>query len=78
MFNKIYLGVLAVAFLIMAFLTTFCYLQLQSKGFSPERVVQNFESYDSIYKTVFWISSLVLLVLANIVLWKNRKSWVCG
>lgn len=75
MFNKIYLAVFFVALLVMVSLTIFAYTQLQSIGFPPIQIVQNFESYDFIHKTALWISSLILLVLANIILWTYRKSW---
>ncbi len=75
MLNKIYLVIFAVALLIMSFLTFFCYSQLQSIGFAPAQIVQNFEYYNGTYKLVHLISSLVLLVLSNIILWSYRRSW---
>lgn len=75
MINKIFLAVIAIAAIVMAVLTFLTYSQLQSNGFAPDRIVQNFEYYDTIHKTALWISSLTLLVLANIILWTYRKSW---
>lgn len=75
MLNKIYLALLLIAILVMSVLTFLCYSQLQSIGFAPTQIVQNFDYYDSLHKSILWISSLALLILANIILWTNRKSW---
>lgn len=75
MLNKIYLVIFAVALLIMSFFTFMCYSQLQSIGFAPAQIVQNFESYNGLYKLIHLISSLVLLVISNIILWSYRRSW---
>lgn len=75
MFTKIYLAIFAVAFLVMLTVTILAYTQLQSFGFPPPQIVQNFEYYDGLLKTILWISSILLLVLANVILWTSRKSW---
>lgn len=75
MFTKIYLALFTVALLVIATVTFLAYSQLQSIGFPPPQIVERFEGYDSIYKTFLWISSVVLLVLGNVILWTNRKSW---
>lgn len=75
MFTKIYLALFAVAFLVMLTITFLTYSQLQSIGFPPLTIIDNFQFYDSWYKTLLWITSIALLVLANIILWKNKKSW---
>jgi len=74
MWNKIYLGVLGAAFLVMFVLMylTFSWLQSVDK---PANVVVNYEYNASISRTFLWISSIVLLILANILFWKTRKSW---
>lgn len=75
MFTKIYLALLGISLLVIVTLTFLCYSQLQSIGFAPTQIVENFESYDGFYKTVLWISSIALLILANIILWTSRRSW---
>ncbi len=74
MWNKIYVGVLGLAFLLMFVLTylTFSWLQSVDK---PVNVVANYDYYSNICRTFLWVSSLLLLILANVVLWKMRKSW---
>ena len=74
MWNKIYAVALAVGVLVMVALTYLSYGWLQSVT-KPADVVTNFESYSSLYWTVLCISSLVLLVLANVLLWLTRRSW---
>lgn len=75
MFTKIYLALLGISLLVILTLTFLCYSQLQSIGFAPTQIVENFESYDGFYKTVLWISSIALLILANIILWTSQRSW---
>jgi hypothetical protein len=75
MWTKIYLIFLAVALLTMGFLTYLSYAQLQSIGFAPRDIAASFLSYGGIYWTGLWISSLALLILANVVLWLNRRAW---
>lgn len=74
MWNKIYLAVLAAAILAMAVLLYFPYSWLQSVT-APKDV----EAYYKYYSNMSWlfllISSLVLLLLGNILLWKTRRSW---
>lgn len=75
MWTKIFLIVFAVALLAMFVLTYLSYAQLQSIGFAPRDIAASFLSYASIYWSGLWISSLALLVLANVVLWLNRRAW---
>ncbi len=75
MLNKIFLGLLAVAILMMAALSFLTNSQLTSIGFPPPQIVETFRSYENLHWLAMWISSLVLLVLANVIMWTNRKSW---
>ena len=74
MFSKIYLGLLAIAILVMGTLTFLCYSWLQSIG-DPLNVVQNYKNYAGISWTALWISFISLVVFANIFLWKDGKAW---
>jgi len=74
MWNKIYLVGLALASVAMCVLTYFPYGWLQSKT-DPRDVQTNYLFYADISWTFLLISSLILLVAANIVLWKTRRSW---
>lgn len=74
MFSKIYFIVFAVFFLAESILT--CYLcGWLSSIDDPRAVVSNYEYYSYLSGTFLWISTLILLVLANVHLWKTRKLW---
>lgn len=75
MWTKIYLILFAVALLAMSFLTYLSYTLLQSIGFAPKDIAESFLGFAATYWTFFWISSLVLLVAANVVLWLTRRAW---
>lgn len=75
MLNKIFLILLAVAVLFMAALSYLTNSQLSSIGFPPPQIVETFKSYENLHWLSLWISSLILLVLANVIMWTNRKSW---
>ena len=75
MINKIFFVLLGIAFLLMGILTFLTLTQLQSIGFHPVQIVQNFGGYESLHSTVLWISSIVLLILANVILWTTQKGW---
>ncbi len=75
MFNKMFLGFYALAILVMGILTYIPFDWLQRKGFAPSIIVQTFEYWENWHFTVLWISSLILLGLSNVILWKNRKAW---
>lgn len=74
MWNKIYAGILGAATLAMGVLTylTFSWLQSVDK---PANVVANYTYNAGLSRTFLWVSSIVLLILANVLFWKTRKSW---
>ncbi|MEZ5347161.1 MAG: hypothetical protein R2681_16560 [Pyrinomonadaceae bacterium] len=74
MLSKIYLGILAIAVLVMTGLTFVCYSWLQSIG-NPAAVVENYELYAGLSWNTLWIFFVVLIVFANVVLWKTGRSW---
>ena len=74
MWNKIFLLALAVLLLPMLFLTYYSYSWLQSIS-APQAVVENFGYYSTIGWTYLWISTLILLIIANVLLWKINKAW---
>jgi hypothetical protein len=73
MWNRVFLIALIVAILPMAFLTYYSWDWLSSIG-SPAGVVENFAFYSSMAWGFLWISTVVLLILANVVLWQSRRS----
>jgi hypothetical protein len=74
MWNKIYLSVLFVALGLMGFLTFYAHSWLGSIG-DPKTTKEFYEFYFSLSWTILWISSLTLLILGHVLLWKTRKSW---
>jgi uncharacterized membrane protein len=75
MWTKIFLILFAVAVAAMLVLTYLSHAQLQSIGFAPRDIAAGFLSYAGTYWTALWIFSLALLILANVVLWLNRRAW---
>lgn len=75
MLNKIFLGVFAAAVIGMSILTFYAHRQLQSIGFKPEVIAENFSGADALNWNFLWFSTLALFVLANVVLWTSRRAW---
>ena len=74
MWNKIYLGVLAIAIVVVAFITYYSWSWLQSIG-DPRTAWDSF-NYDRRAGVYFLIAStIVLLLIANVVLWTGRSAW---
>ena len=74
MWKKIYLTTLAVAILAMSVLLYLPYSWLQSVT-APKDVAAQYEFYSNICWMFLLISSLILLIVGNVVLWKTRGSW---
>ncbi len=74
MWNKIYLGCLAVSALVLGVLMYLSFDWTKSVG-SPATVVEQYNYYSNLNWLFLWVSTLVLLVVGNVILWKMRKSW---
>ena len=74
MWNKIYLVVLAIAILAMGVLLYFPYSWLQSIT-APKDVAEHYKLYANIGWIFLLASSLALLIIGNVVLWKTRQAW---
>lgn len=74
MWNKIYLILLAVAVLGMAVLTYISADWLTSVG-DPRTAAENYSYYASLSQTFLFVSSLILLLVGNALLFKTRQSW---
>jgi magnesium-transporting ATPase (P-type) len=74
MWNKIYSTALAIAVLVMASLDFYAYSWLQSTT-RPTDVVQNYDYFAGWAWLFLWISSIVLLALANILYWRVQQAW---
>lgn len=75
MWNKIYTIALAVSAAIMLALTFYSYNLLNGRGFAPQTIQQNYEDYSGMARLFLWLSSIVLLVLANVLFWRLQQSW---
>ncbi len=74
MLNKIYLAFLGIASVVMIFFTLYSQSWLTSIG-DPKTAAENYNYWANLSWTFLWFSSLVLLVFANILLWKTRRGW---
>ena len=74
MWNRIFFFALLGAALVMATLGYYSYSWLQSPT-RPADVAQNYEYFSNLAWMFLWISSLVLLVLANALYWRVEQAW---
>ena len=74
MLNKIYLAFLGIASVVMIFFTLYSQSWLTSIG-DPKAAAENYNYWANLSWTFLWFSSIVLLVFANILLWKTRRGW---
>lgn len=74
MLNKVYLIAFAALSLLMAFLTWWAGSWLHSIG-SPDSVKDGYFSSSATGWIALWASFIILLIIANIILWSARKAW---
>ena len=74
MWNKLYLGVLGLSIAIMAFFTYYSWSWLQSIG-QPIATVEGYNYHSDFGWITLWISSVLLLLLGNVILWLTRHAW---
>jgi|SRR5437868_7068102 hypothetical protein len=74
MWNKIYFAVLTAAVLAMSFFTIYAHSWLGSIG-NPGDALAGYDFYAGLGSTFLWISTAVLLILANVILWNTRRGW---
>lgn len=74
MWSKIYLACLALSFVVMGFFAFYSLSWLQSIG-DPRAAAAGFEYHSAVSWPFLWLSSVVLLVIANVVLWISGRSW---
>ncbi len=68
------MAVLAVVVVAMGFLSFYSHSWLGSIG-DPKTTREFYEFYSGLALAFLWISSLILLILANVLLWKTRRGW---
>ncbi len=74
MWNKIYLIALAVFIFSMAFLSYYSWSWLQSIG-APQNVVLSYDYWSNLSWSFLWVSAVILLIIANVLLWTTRRAW---
>lgn len=74
MWSKIYLAFLGLSIAVMAFVTYYSWSWLQSIG-QPAAAVAGYEYNSGVAGTVLIISGLLLLLIANGMLWATQRAW---
>lgn len=74
MLNRIYIGVLLVGVVLMAFFSYYAWSWLQSIGL-PSSALDGYQYHSSIAWYLLWTTFVCLISLGNAVLWKTEKSW---
>lgn len=74
MFSKIYLVCLAVSVALMAFFIYYAWSWLESIG-SPAAAVEGYAYHSSFAVTTLCLSSIILILLGNAILWTSRSAW---
>ena len=74
MWSKLYLAALGLSITGMAFFTYYSWSWLQSIGL-PSVAVEGYRYHTSLAWTFLWISSIVLLIVGNSVLWAGGRAW---
>ncbi len=74
MWSKLYLALLVIAIAVMAFFTFYSWSWLHSIG-KPMDAIDGYMFHLNISSILLWLSSAVLILLANVILWKTRHSW---
>lgn len=74
MWSKLYLALLGLSLVVMAFLTYYSWSWLQSIGI-PAGAIAGYEYHSGFAWTALWLSTTVLLLLGNAVLWASGRAW---
>ncbi len=72
--TKIYFVLLLISALAMSFLTYYSWSWLQSIG-KPQTAIENFDFWFNYFSIAFWATSILLLIVANIILWTRKSAW---
>lgn len=74
MISKIYFALLAASIALMAFVSYYSWSWLHSIG-SPIDAIANYGFWDSLSWGLLVVTSLVLIVYGNVILWLSRNAW---
>jgi hypothetical protein len=74
MMSRIFLGLLGVFAVLVAFFTYYSWSWLQSIGM-PTAAVAGYMYYDNIAWILLIVSAVILLIFGNVILWLSRRAW---
>jgi len=74
MLNKIFLALLAVSTVLMLFFTFYASSWLGSIG-QPSTALDGYRYHSGMSWTILLASTIVLLILSNVILWLTRRAW---
>ena len=74
MWTKLYLAVLAVSSVLAAFFMFYAWSWLQSIGL-PINAAAGAEYHAAFASATIWLATILLLIIANALLWTNGKAW---
>ncbi|MBK6751689.1 MAG: hypothetical protein KA956_06915 [Pyrinomonadaceae bacterium] len=74
MWKKLFLAILGISSAVMAFFTYYSWSWLNSVG-RPADAVSGYEYHSGLACTVIAVSGVVLIALANGVLWATQRAW---
>jgi hypothetical protein len=74
MWSKLYLALLGLSIVVMAFFTYYSWSWLQSIGL-PAAAVAGYEYHAAFSWPTLWLSAALLLLVGNAVLWTTARSW---
>lgn len=74
MLSKSYLAALGLSTAVMGFLTYYSWSWLQSIG-QPAAAVEGYQYHSNLAWITLWISTTILLIIGNAVLWAARSAW---
>ena len=74
MWNKLYLAALGLSITVMAFFTHYSWSWLQSVGV-PRTALDSYAYYNHLGLITLLISSTLLIILGNVILWLSRNAW---
>lgn len=74
MWSKVYFGVLAVGVIAMALFTYYSWSWLQSIG-APADALEGYRYYDYLGVVTFFTTSVLLLILGNVILWLSKNAF---
>ncbi|GEM_PF-931954 len=74
MLSKIYLAILGLSLVAMGFFVFYSWSWLQSIGL-PAAAAAGYEYHAGLAWPLLWVTTIVLLLLGNAILWATNRSW---